>query len=235
MLSVSGINVWYGVTEVLRSVSFDVPAQSIIALLGGNGSGKTTVLNSLCGMVTPRSGSIKLDGRELCGCAPHEIVRAGMTQVPQGREVFGSMSVQDNLEVGAATRKMTPDIRRDIDEIYTLFPRLAEKRAMTAGALSGGEQQQIAIARALMAKPKLLLMDEPSVGLSPVMVDSMIETIELLHRQRALTVLIVEQNVGVAAAVASVAHILKDGEIVFTGDAPQLINNREVLSSYLGR
>lgn len=235
MLSVSGINVWYGVTEVLRSVSFDVPAQSIIALLGGNGSGKTTVLNSLCGMVTPRSGSIKLDGRELCGCAPHEIVRAGMTQVPQGREVFGSMSVQDNLEVGAATRKMTPDIRRDIDEIYTLFPRLAEKRAMTAGALSGGEQQQIAIARALMAKPKLLLMDEPSVGLSPVMVDSMIETIELLHRQRALTILIVEQNVGVAAAVASVAHILKDGEIVFTGDAPQLINNREVLSSYLGR
>lgn len=235
MLSVSGINVWYGVTEVLRSVSFDVPARSIIALLGGNGSGKTTVLNSLCGMVTPRSGSIKLDGRELCGCAPHEIVRAGMTQVPQGREVFGSMSVQDNLEVGAATRKMTPEIRRDIDEIYTLFPRLAEKRAMTAGALSGGEQQQIAIARALMARPKLLLMDEPSVGLSPVMVDSMIETIALLHRERKLTILIVEQNVGVAAAVASVAHILKDGEIVFTGDAPQLINNREVLSSYLGR
>ncbi len=235
MLSVSGINVWYGVTEVLRSVSFDVPARSIIALLGGNGSGKTTVLNSLCGMVSPRSGSIKLDGRELCGSAPHEIVRAGMTQVPQGREVFGSMSVQDNLEVGAATRKMTPEIRRDIDEIYTLFPRLAEKRAMAAGALSGGEQQQIAIARALMARPKLLLMDEPSVGLSPVMVDSMIETIGLLHRQRALTILIVEQNVGVAAAVASVAHILKDGEIVFTGDAPQLINNREVLSSYLGR
>lgn len=235
MLKVSGINVWYGVTEVLRDVSFEVPARSIVALLGGNGSGKTTVLNSLSGIVSPRSGSIRLDDQELSGQSPDFVVRNGMTQVPQGREVFRSMSVQDNLEVGAATRKQGPSIQQDIQEIYTLFPRLAEKRDMLAGTLSGGEQQQIAIARALMARPKLLLMDEPSVGLSPVMVDSMIESIELLHRTRGLTILLVEQNVGVAAAVASQAHILKDGAIVFSGDAKQLIGNREVLSSYLGR
>jgi branched-chain amino acid transport system ATP-binding protein len=145
------------------------------------------------------------------------------------------MSVRDNLEMGAATRQAGPELRHDLEEIYTLFPRLAEKRNMAAGSLSGGEQQQVAIGRALMAKPQLLLMDEPSVGLSPVMVDSMIETILLLHQERGLTIVIVEQNVGVAVAVASTAHILKDGEIVFTGDAPQLINNRDVLSSYLGR
>ena len=235
MLTVTDINVWYGVTEVLRRVSFHVPEGNIIALLGGNGSGKTTVLNSLSGLVAPRSGSIKLKDKELAGHSSDLIVRAGMTQVPQGREVFASMSVRDNLEMGAATRPNGPDIHRDIEEIYSLFPRLAEKRNMAAGSLSGGEQQQVAIGRALKARPQLLLMDEPSVGLSPLMVDSMIDTIKLLHRERRLTILIVEQNVGVAAAVASTAHILKDGEIVFTGDAPALINNSEVLSSYLGR
>lgn len=235
MLTVTDINVWYDVTEVLRRVSFHVPAGSIVALLGGNGSGKTTVLNSLSGLVAPRSGSIRLKNQELAGRSSDQIVRAGLTQVPQGREVFASMSVRDNLEMGAATRHAGPHVRRDLEEIYSLFPRLAEKRNMTAGSLSGGEQQQVAIGRALMARPQLLLMDEPSVGLSPIMVDSMIETIKRLHRERGLTILIVEQNVGVAAAVASTAHILKDGEIVFSGDAPALINNRDVLSSYLGR
>jgi branched-chain amino acid transport system ATP-binding protein len=235
MLTVAEINVWYGATEVLRRVSFSVPIGSIVALLGGNGSGKTTVLNALSGMIAPRSGSIRFGGKEIAGIRTDEIVRAGMIQVPQGREVFSSMSVHDNLEMGAATRRDRAAIRRDIEEIYSLFRRLGEKRYMAAGSLSGGEQQQVAIGRALMARPKLLLMDEPSVGLSPVMVQSMIETIKLLHRERALTILIVEQNVGVAAAVASAAHILKDGEIVFSGDAPQLISNPDVLSSYLGR
>jgi branched-chain amino acid transport system ATP-binding protein len=235
MLTVTDINVWYGHTEVLRRVSFHVPAHSIVALLGGNGSGKTTVLNSLSGLVAPRSGSIRLEDQELAGSPAHRVVKAGMTQVPQGREVFASMSVRDNLEMGAATRGAGPAVRRDVEEVYALFPRLAEKRTMAAGSLSGGEQQQVAIGRALMAKPQLLLMDEPSVGLSPVMVDSMIDTIMRLHRERGLTILLVEQNVGVAAAVASTAHILKDGEIVFSGDAPALIDNSEVLSSYLGR
>ena len=235
MLEVEDISVWYGVTEVLRKVSFAVPKNSIIALLGGNGSGKTTVLNTISGMVSPRSGAIRLLGKNIAGVGSDRVVRAGMIQVPQGREVFGSMTVRDNLEMGAATRHGGAAIRRDIEDVYELFPRLGEKKSVLAGALSGGEQQQVAIGRALMAKPQLLLMDEPSVGLSPVVVDSMIETIKLLHQQRGLTILIVEQNVGVAAAVATTAHILKDGEIVFTGDAPKLINDKSVLSSYLGR
>jgi branched-chain amino acid transport system ATP-binding protein len=235
MLEVDAINVWYGATEVLRRVTFAVPDRSIVALLGGNGSGKTTVLNTLSGMVAPRTGAVRFRGRDLTGLGSHTAVRAGMIQVPQGREVFASMTVRDNLEMGAATRRGRAEIRRDIDEIFGLFPRLAEKRNAQAGALSGGEQQQVAIGRSLMAKPKLLLMDEPSVGLSPLVVQSMIDTIKMLHRERDLTILIVEQNVGVAAAVAGTAHILKDGEIVFSGDAPSLINDRNVLSSYLGR
>lgn len=235
MLEVDEINVWYGVTEVLRSVSFVVRENSIVALLGGNGSGKTTVLNAVSGMISPRSGAVRFRGENIAGAGSHHIVKAGMIQVPQGREVFPSMTVRDNLEMGAATRNDRPAIRRDIEDICELFPRLGEKRGALAGSLSGGEQQQVAIGRALMAKPKLLLMDEPSVGLSPVVVDSMIETIKLLHEKRDLTILIVEQNVGVAAAVASTAHILKDGEIVFSGDAPTLINDRNVLASYLGR
>ena len=235
MLEVEDINVWYGVTEVLRSVSFHVAENTIVALLGGNGSGKTTVLNTVCGMIAPRSGRVRFLGVDLAGAGSDRVVRAGMVQVPQGREVFSTMTVRDNLEMGAATRHGSASIRRDIEEIYELFPRLGEKGSTLAGALSGGEQQQVAIGRALMARPRLLLMDEPSVGLSPVVVDSMIATIKLLHEKRGLTILIVEQNVGVAAAVASTAYILKDGSIVFTGDAPSLINDRSVLSSYLGR
>jgi branched-chain amino acid transport system ATP-binding protein len=235
MLEVAGLNVWYGLTEVLRSVSFSVPEKSIVALLGGNGSGKTTVLNALSGMVAPRSGSIRFLGEEIAGQGSDRMVRAGLVQVPQGREVFASMTVRENLEMGAATRRAGPEVGRDIDEICGLFPRLAEKRGRAAGSLSGGEQQQLAIGRALMARPRLLLMDEPSVGLSPLVVESMIETIQLLHRRRGLTILIVEQNVGVAAAVAGTAYVLKDGEIVHNADARQLIGDREILASYLGR
>jgi branched-chain amino acid transport system ATP-binding protein len=235
MLSVANLNVFYGITEVLRDVSFDVPSGQVYALLGGNGSGKTTIINSLSGIVRPRKGSIKLLGQEVARNSADQMVRAGLIQVPQGREVFASMSVRDNLELGAATRHGAKDIRDDVEEMYELFPRLKEKRDRQAGALSGGEQQQVAIARALMGRPKLLLMDEPSVGLSPVVVEAMIETIRLLNKSRGLTILIVEQNVGVAAAVASGAYVLKDGEIVFSGSAPDLIGNTEVLSSYLGR
>lgn len=234
MLQVRELNVWYGLTEVLHSVTFEVPDNQIIALLGGNGSGKTTVLNTLSGMVSPRAGEVIFCGQPIGGKASDAIVKAGLVQVPQGREVFATMSVQDNLELGGATRPMA-EIRKSIEEVYAQFPRLAEKRRFAAGSLSGGEQQQVAIARALMAQPKMLLMDEPSVGLSPIMVDSMVETIKHLHRTRNLTILIVEQNVGVAAAVAERAFILKDGEIVHSAPAHLLLNNHEVLSSYLGR
>jgi branched-chain amino acid transport system ATP-binding protein len=235
MLEVTDLNVWYGVTEVLRRVSLTVSEKSIVALLGGNGSGKTTVLNALSGMVAPRAGSIRLFGQEIAGLRSDQVVRAGLVQVPQGREVFPSMTVRENLEMGAATRANGVDISRDIDEVFALFPRLSERRSRPAGSLSGGEQQQVAIGRALMARPRMLLMDEPSVGLSPIVVQSMIDTIKTLNHERGLTILIVEQNVGVAAAVAETAYVLKDGEIGYRGSAPELINNPEVLASYLGR
>lgn len=234
MLEVRNLNVWYGVTEVLRDVSLDVPEGKIVALLGGNGSGKTTILNTLSGLLEPRAGAIVFDGQDVAGFPSDRMVKAGIVQVPQGREVFATMSVQQNLELGAATRHDKAGIRADLARTYELFPHLAERRSRRAGSLSGGEQQQVAIGRALMARPKLLLMDEPSVGLSPIIVDSVIETVKELHA-RGLTILIVEQNVGVAAAVAEEAFVLKDGEIAFSGDAPSLINNPEVLSSYLGR
>lgn len=235
MLRVEHLNVFYGITEILRDVSFTVPQGQVYALLGGNGSGKTTIINSLSGMVKPKRGSIRLLGNELIGGRPDQMVKAGLVQVPQGREVFYTMTVAENLDMGASTRRGGTEVRRDLEEMYALFPRLAEKRKYLAGGLSGGEQQQVAIARALMGRPSLLLMDEPSVGLSPLVVEELIATIKLLNTERGLTILIVEQNVGVAAAVATEAYILKDGEIAYSGSAPELIGNPEVLSSYLGR
>ena len=234
MLEVQNLEVWYGVTEVLRDVSFSVPAKSIIALLGGNGSGKTTVLNALSGLIPPRGGSVLFEGEESVGAPPHRMVKRGVVQIPQGREVFGDMTVQDNLEVGASIRKDMKTIRKDIEEIFELFPILRERRSTRAGTLSGGEQTQLSIGRALMARPRLLLMDEPSVGLAPRIVETVIETIREL-RKRGLTILLVEQNVGVAASVAGEAHVLKDGVIAYSGPARDLLNNPEVLSSYLGR
>jgi branched-chain amino acid transport system ATP-binding protein len=234
MLDVLHLSVWYGVTEVLRDISFSVSKGSVVALLGGNGSGKSTLLNALSGLIKPRSGSVRYLGEETVGLGAHAMVRRGLVQVPQGREVFAEMSVSDNLELGAATRSGLKEIRKDMAEVFDLFPILRERRARAAGSLSGGEQTQLSIARALMSKSQLLLMDEPSVGLSPRMVDAVIDAI-LRLRQRGLTILLVEQNVGVAAAVAEHAHVLRDGVIAYGGPAKELINNPEVLASYLGR
>src|SRR5215475_220093 len=233
MLDVRHLSVWYGVTEVLRDVSFSVGEGSVVALLGGNGSGKSTLLNALSGLIAPKSGSVRYLGEETTGLGAHHMVRR-VVQVPQGREVFADMSVSDNLELGAATRSNLKEIRKDMGEVFDLFPVLRERRTRPAGSLSGGEQTQLSIGRALMSRARLLLMDEPSVGLSPRMVDAVIEAI-LRLRRRGLTILLVEQNVGVAAAVAEQAHVLKDGIIAYAGRAKELINNPEVLASYLGR
>ncbi len=234
MLDVQHLEVRYGPTEVLRDVSFTVPAHTIIALLGGNGSGKTTVLNAVSGLVAPRAGTVRVAGEDATGASPHSMVMRGVVQIPQGREVFADMTVQDNLEVGAAVQQDKRAIRHDIDEMYELFPALRARRLARAGVLSGGEQTQLAIARALMARPRLLLMDEPSVGLAPLVVETIIQTVRDL-RTRGLTILLVEQNVGVAAAVADHAHVLKDGVIAYSAPAGDLIDNRDVLASYLGR
>lgn len=233
MLEVKNLNVWYGITEVLHDVSFTVPDNEIVALLGGNGSGKTTVLNTLSGLVAPRAGAIEFEGTDVSGWSTDAMVKAGVVQVPQGREVFPTMSVRDNLLLGAAVHKDRAKIQSDLEEMFEVFPRLAERASRRAGSLSGGEQQMIAVARALMARPRILLMDEPSVGLAPKIVEEVIATIERL-RNKGLTILLVEQNVGVAAAVAGTAYVLKDGEIAYTGDARTLINDENVLASYLG-
>ncbi len=234
MLDIRNLEVSYGLTQVLRDVTFSVPTGAIVALLGGNGSGKTTMLNTLTGLVRPGRGSILVEGQECAGIGAHDFVRRGVVQVPQGREVWSSMSVDDNLALGAATRNDRSGIRQDLDEMYGLFPKLKVHRRRQAGALSGGEQQMVAIGRALMARPRCLLMDEPSAGLAPSIVSDMVDTILELNA-RGLTILLVEQNIGVAAAVAEHAHILQGGEIAFSAPAAGLVDNPAVLSSYLGR
>jgi branched-chain amino acid transport system ATP-binding protein len=233
MLEVQHLRVSYGPTEVLRDVSFGVPKGAIVALLGGNGSGKTTTLNVLSGLVAPRGGTITLDGQRIDGLPTDRMVRLGVVQVPQGREVWAGMTVRDNLDLGAITRD-TSTLAADRDEVLALFPVLRERQGMKAGSMSGGEQQMLAIGRALMARPKLLLMDEPSAGLAPVIVHTMVDAIRRLHT-RGLTILLVEQNVGVAAALAERAHILMNGEVAFSGPAADLFDNPEVIRSYLGR
>lgn len=234
MLAIQHLKVSYGITQVLRDVTFEVPEGKIVALLGGNGSGKTTMLNTLSGLVRPSGGSILFEGNECAGLTADAIVRRGIAQVPQGREVWPTMSVQDNLELGAATRRDWAGIHTDLDDVYAMFPKLAAARKRRAGSLSGGEQQMVAIARALMARPRCLLMDEPSAGLAPAIVGDMVDTILTLNK-RGLTILLVEQNIGVAAAVAEYAFILQSGEITFSGPAAGLVDNPEVLRSYLGR
>ncbi len=234
MLDVQHLSVAYGVTEVLRDVSFTVPERSIVALLGGNGSGKTTTLNVLSGLLAPRGGAVRFEGRSIAALPSHEVVRRGIVQVPQGREVWSGMSVRDNLDLGAATRRDRRATRADLEDVFTLFPVLRDRQSRKAGTLSGGEQQMLAIGRALMARPRLLLMDEPSAGLSPVVVQAMVAAIQRLHA-RGLTILLVEQNVGVAAALAEHAHVLMNGEVALSAPAADLLRNPDVLRSYLGR
>jgi len=234
MLEVQHLSVSYGVTEVLRDVSFTVPERSVVALLGGNGSGKTTTLNLLSGLLAPRGGTIRFEGRSIEALPTHEVVKRGIVQVPQGREVWSGMSVRDNLDLGAATQRDRRAAKADVDEVFALFPVLRDRQSRKAGTLSGGEQQMLAIGRALMARPRLLLMDEPSAGLSPVVVQAMVAAIQRLHA-RGLTILLVEQNVGVAAALAEHAHVLMNGEVALSAPAADLLRNPDVLRSYLGR
>ena len=234
MLEVQNLSVWYGATEVLRDVSLSVEAGRIIGVLGGNGAGKTTLLNALSGLIRPRNGSISVDGDPIHDREPHDIVLRGVAQVPQGRFVWPQMSVKDNIELGAITRHDKASIQHDLEEVYDLFPSLRERRNTKAGALSGGQQQMLAIARALMCRPRLLLMDEPSHGLSPKIVNEMVETVRVLH-QRGMTVLLVEQNVGVAAALSEQAHVLRNGAVALSLPGNELVGNPDLLRSYLGR
>jgi branched-chain amino acid transport system ATP-binding protein len=234
MLSIRTLEVWYGTTEILRGVTLDVAADRVVALLGGNGAGKTTLLRTLSGIVKPRAGVITFNGAAIAGLSPRAIVTRGLVQVPQGRFVWPGMTVLDNLLLGAVTRRDRGEIQGSIYDAFALFPTLRRRQADRAGLLSGGEQQMLAIARALMAKPRMLLLDEPSAGLAPRIIHEMVDALRTLH-QRGLGMLLIEQNVGLAAALADTAFVLANGIIAFETDGASLTSNAQVIRSYLGQ
>ena len=232
MLEVRDLHVYYGEIHALKGASLSVEKGEIVALLGPNGAGKTTTLKTISALLAPRSGSVTLEGQSLVGVPSHEIVRRGLAHVPEGRRIFNRLSVAENLEMGAYTRS-DGAIREDMDRVFTLFPRLRERRTQVAGTLSGGEQQMLAIGRALMARPRLLLLDEPSMGLAPVLVEQIFETIQDINRQ-GTPILLVEQNAAMALTIAQRGYVLETGAIVLEGSARALGENADIRRAYLG-
>jgi branched-chain amino acid transport system ATP-binding protein len=232
MLEVRDLHVYYGKIHALKGISFQVTEGEIVTLLGNNGAGKTTTLKTLSGLLAPRQGDVLLDGGSLVGAPPHGVVLKGITHVPEGRRIFNRLSVVENLTMGAYTRS-DRDIASDMESVFTIFPRLKERRTQVAGTLSGGEQQMLAIGRALMAKPRLLLLDEPSMGLAPVLVEQIFETVLAINR-RGVTVLLVEQNAAMALSIARRGYVLETGRIALEGLASELAENPEVRRAYLG-
>jgi branched-chain amino acid transport system ATP-binding protein len=233
MLEVLDLKVSFGAIRALDGVSFSVPPGAIVALLGANGSGKSTALRAVTGLVTPQSGRIVFEGRELQGLKPHEIIRAGIGVAPEGRRIFANLTVYDNLLLGAYFRRDRDALARDLENLFDTFPRLAERRQQAAGTLSGGEQQMLALGRALMSRPKLLLLDEPSLGLAPLLVKEVFNIISRLHRQGG-TILLVEQNAAAALNLAHYAYILETGRVVLEGPGPELLAHPRLQEAYLG-
>ncbi len=233
MLEVNGLDVYYGAVHALKDVTLRADSGEIVTLIGANGAGKSTMLRTISGLIRPRTGTIQFEGRDITRTAPHEIVGLGLSHAPEGRMVFANLSVQDNLDLGAYRRWDRAAIREDFDGIYALFPRLLERRRQTAGTLSGGEQQMLAIARALMARPRLLLLDEPSLGIAPLLVREIIRTIREIN-QRGVTVLLVEQNAHLALAIAKRGYVLETGRVQIEDRADRLLQNEQVKKAYLG-
>jgi branched-chain amino acid transport system ATP-binding protein len=234
MLELRGVSASYGAIQALQNVSLRVPRGEIVALLGSNGAGKSTTLNAISHLIEPTAGEIHFAGKPIRRVASDEIVRRGLVQVPEGREVFKDMSVRENLELGAFLRAARREIAEDFERVYAMFPRLKERSEQRASTLSGGEQQMLAIGRALMARPRMILLDEPSMGLSPLLVEQIFETIQRLNREQGLTILVVEQDVRLALRVASYAYILENGELNLHGPSHQLLNDPAVRRAYLG-
>jgi branched-chain amino acid transport system ATP-binding protein len=232
-LEVHEINAFYGNIHALRQVSLSVEDGEIVTLIGANGAGKTTTLNCISGLVRPRSGSVKLEGEDLAKVQPHHIVERGVVQVPEGRRTFARLTVEENLRMGGFTLTNEVDVRDGISRAYDMFPRLKERRSQTGGTLSGGEQQMLAIGRALMVSPKVLLLDEPSMGLAPTLVESIFDTISAIHAQ-GTSILLVEQNALMALNVASRGYVLQSGQIILSDTAANLAANEQVRQAYLG-
>lgn len=233
MLSVKDLTVHYGAIQALRGISFDVNKGEIITLIGSNGAGKTTALHAISNIIKKTAGSILFEGQEIASLLPDLIVRTGLIQVPEGRRIFANMTVKENLEMGAFTRKDKIGIKSDMEKVFALFPRLKERIKQVGGTLSGGEQQMLAMARALMSKPRLLLLDEPSMGLAPILVDEIFSIIVEINKE-GTTILLVEQNAFKALGIAKRAYILETGAVLKTGDASILIKDDAVKAAYLG-
>lgn len=233
MLEVKDLHVSYGGIRALRGVNLEVPDGKIVTLIGANGAGKSTLLRTISGLVKAESGSITYDGKELLGMPINKILELGIAQVPEGRRVFTNLSVLENLKIGAYLRKDKAEIQKDIEWVYELFPRLKERSWQMAGTLSGGEQQMLAVGRALMSRPKLMMMDEPSLGLAPLVVKGIFEIIREINRQ-GVTVLLIEQNANMALKTADLAYVLETGEITLHGTGAELLTNEAVKRAYLG-
>ena len=233
LLHIDDIQTYYGSIQALKGISFTVDQGEIVTLIGANGAGKTTTLQTISGILHPRHGAIYMEGQPIHTMPPHDIVKLGVAQSPEGRRVFGRLSVAENLQMGAFLRTDKAAIQRDLERVYTLFPRLRERQKQLAGTLSGGEQQMLAMGRALMASPRLLLLDEPSMGLAPILVDLIFETIQEINKQ-GTTVLLVEQNALMALSIATRAYVLETGSIILSGTGKELLNNPEGMKAYVG-
>jgi len=235
MLSVENISAGYGAILAINEVSIDVQPGEVVVLIGANGAGKSTLLRTISGAIKPKTGQIVYQGQKITSVKPHRIVKMGVVQIPEGRGILSRMTVKENLEMGAYLRSDKPGIAGDLDRVFEKFPRLKERLGQNAGTLSGGEQQMLAIGRALMAKPQLLIMDEPSLGLAPVLVEFIIDTIQELRAKDGYTILLVEQNANQALAVADRGYVMETGRIVLEGDSRALRNNEAVQKAYLGK
>ena len=232
LLKVEDLHVYYGSIHAIKGISFEVEEGEIVTLIGANGAGKSTTLNTVSGLLKPRSGSIEFEGKNIINVPTHKVVSHGMALCPEGRRVFLQMTVQENLEMGGFTRDAS-EIAGSIEDVYQRFPRLKERYKQTAGTLSGGEQQMLAMGRAMMSKPKLLMLDEPSMGLAPILVEQIFDIIKELH-QAGTTILLVEQNAQVALSIADRAYVLETGTISMSGDAKELLSDPRVQKAYLG-
>ena len=233
MLEVKDLHVYYGMIQAIKGISFEVNQGETIALIGANGAGKTTTLHTVTGLLAPKKGNVIFEGQDITKIPAHKIVGLGMAHVPEGRRVFAQLSVYQNLKMGAYTRKDKDEIRQTLDMVYEHFPRLEERKNQMAGTLSGGEQQMLAMGRALMSHPKIILMDEPSMGLSPILVNEIFDIIQALN-EAGTTVLLVEQNAKKALAIADRAYVLETGRIVQSGDADALMHDESIQKAYLG-
>lgn len=233
LLEVKGLEVYYGVIQALKGIDFEVNEGEIVTLIGANGAGKTTTMQSVIGLIPPKAGTVSFEGKDITHLHCHKIVSLGMSQVPEGRRIFQELTVYQNLLMGAYIQKDKKAIKEDIKKIYARFPRLEERKNQIAGTLSGGEQQMLAMGRALMSRPKLLMLDEPSMGLSPLLVDEVFTIIKDLNKE-GTTVLLVEQNAGKSLAISDRAYVLENGKIVLSGTGEELLQSEEVKKAYLG-